>query len=231
MLPTLAYQVRNLSRSRLYARLVWPLLTPASITVFRSSARSAAGFAFGLYVYPRRPVREVAQKTVWTMASSESAHTEEVQKYIPVFERCSGRLDFSIRDARASRIELAAQSPGDGPPHFCPGGGAGRKETPVRRTPHPWEADTAVRAHPSTRRENLKSVPPSDFTRMKFYRALVLVAVITSQFAGAWLEYVLHRGWPLLSTDEKESQIACLACVTNARSRFPFSVFSSVRKE
>jgi hypothetical protein len=42
----------------------------------------------------------------------------------------------------------------------------------------------------------------------KFYTALVLVAVITSQFAGAWLEYVLHRGWPLLSTDKTESQVA-----------------------
>ena len=42
----------------------------------------------------------------------------------------------------------------------------------------------------------------------KFYTALVLVAVITSQFAGAWLEYVLHRGWPLLSTDKAESQVA-----------------------
>ncbi|HZS27798.1 MAG TPA: cation:proton antiporter [Candidatus Angelobacter sp.] len=42
----------------------------------------------------------------------------------------------------------------------------------------------------------------------KFYTALVLVAVITSQFAGAWLEYVLRRGWPLLSTDKLESQVA-----------------------
>jgi len=42
----------------------------------------------------------------------------------------------------------------------------------------------------------------------KFYTSLVLVAVITSQFAGAWLEYVLHRGWPLLSTNKAESQIA-----------------------
>jgi Kef-type K+ transport system membrane component KefB len=41
----------------------------------------------------------------------------------------------------------------------------------------------------------------------KFYTALVLVAVITSQFAGAWLEYVLHRGLPLLSTDKMESPI------------------------
>lgn len=42
----------------------------------------------------------------------------------------------------------------------------------------------------------------------KFYTALVLVAVITSQFAGAWLEYVLHRNWPLLSTDKVQSQVA-----------------------
>ena len=42
----------------------------------------------------------------------------------------------------------------------------------------------------------------------KFYTAGVLVAVITSRFAGAWLEYVLHRGRPLLSMDKMESQIA-----------------------
>src|SRR5579859_7012385 len=42
----------------------------------------------------------------------------------------------------------------------------------------------------------------------KFYTALVLVAVITSQFAGAWLEYVLHRGWPLLSTEKSDSQVS-----------------------
>ncbi|HKF47114.1 MAG TPA: cation:proton antiporter [Terracidiphilus sp.] len=33
----------------------------------------------------------------------------------------------------------------------------------------------------------------------KFYTALVLAAVVTSQFAGAWLEYVLRKGWPLLT--------------------------------
>jgi K+:H+ antiporter len=32
-----------------------------------------------------------------------------------------------------------------------------------------------------------------------FYTTLVLVAVITSQIAGAWLEFVLRRGWQLLS--------------------------------
>jgi len=35
-----------------------------------------------------------------------------------------------------------------------------------------------------------------------FYTTLVLAAVLTSQFAGAWLEYVLRRGWPLLSSDK-----------------------------
>src|SRR5579864_2073616 len=33
----------------------------------------------------------------------------------------------------------------------------------------------------------------------KFYTTLVVAAVITSQFAGAWLDYVLRKGWPLLS--------------------------------
>jgi Kef-type K+ transport system membrane component KefB len=33
----------------------------------------------------------------------------------------------------------------------------------------------------------------------KFYTTLVLAAVLTSQFAGAWLEFVLRKGWPLLT--------------------------------
>lgn len=33
----------------------------------------------------------------------------------------------------------------------------------------------------------------------KFYTTLVVAAVLTSQLAGAWLEYVLHKGWPLLT--------------------------------
>src|SRR5579864_7693903 len=41
-----------------------------------------------------------------------------------------------------------------------------------------------------------------------FYTTLVLAAVLTSQLAGAWLEYVLRRGWPLLSSDKNEAQIA-----------------------
>jgi Kef-type K+ transport system membrane component KefB len=32
----------------------------------------------------------------------------------------------------------------------------------------------------------------------KFYTTLVIAAVLTSQVAGAWLEHVLRKGWPLL---------------------------------
>ncbi len=42
----------------------------------------------------------------------------------------------------------------------------------------------------------------------KFYTTLVLAAVLTSQMAGAWLDYVLRRGWPLLTpTANRESAI------------------------
>ncbi|HEV3038607.1 MAG TPA: cation:proton antiporter [Candidatus Angelobacter sp.] len=34
-----------------------------------------------------------------------------------------------------------------------------------------------------------------------FYTTLVLVAVMTSQAAGAWLEFVIRKGWPLLSAE------------------------------
>lgn len=40
-----------------------------------------------------------------------------------------------------------------------------------------------------------------------FYTTLVLTAVLTSQIAGAWLGFVLSRGWPLLSTDPKDIAI------------------------
>ena len=33
----------------------------------------------------------------------------------------------------------------------------------------------------------------------QFYTTLVVAAVVTSQIAGAWLDFVLRRGWPLLS--------------------------------
>jgi Kef-type K+ transport system membrane component KefB len=35
----------------------------------------------------------------------------------------------------------------------------------------------------------------------QFYTTLVLTAVLTSQFAGAWLDFVLRRGKPLLDED------------------------------
>ncbi len=38
------------------------------------------------------------------------------------------------------------------------------------------------------------------------YTTLVLLAVLTSQAAGAWLEYVLRRGWPLLSGADAVAQ-------------------------
>jgi Kef-type K+ transport system membrane component KefB len=37
-----------------------------------------------------------------------------------------------------------------------------------------------------------------------FYTTLVLVAVLTSQAAGAWLGYVLQKGWPLLTPQPVE---------------------------
>ncbi len=37
----------------------------------------------------------------------------------------------------------------------------------------------------------------------KFYTTLVVAAVLTSQVAGAWLDYVLRRGWPLLKTQPR----------------------------
>lgn len=37
-----------------------------------------------------------------------------------------------------------------------------------------------------------------------FYTTLVLTAIITSQIAGMWLRYVLHKGWPLLSEQSDE---------------------------
>lgn len=38
-----------------------------------------------------------------------------------------------------------------------------------------------------------------------FYTTLVLAAVLTSQAAGAWLRFVLGRGWPLLSSSPEET--------------------------
>jgi len=45
----------------------------------------------------------------------------------------------------------------------------------------------------------------------EFYTTLVLVAVLTSQGAGAWLDYVLRKGWPLLSSMDADSSAAVAA--------------------
>jgi Kef-type K+ transport system membrane component KefB len=42
-----------------------------------------------------------------------------------------------------------------------------------------------------------------------FFTTLVLTAVLTSQAAGAWLDFVLRKGWPLLSA--KEEAVALMA--------------------
>jgi Kef-type K+ transport system membrane component KefB len=42
----------------------------------------------------------------------------------------------------------------------------------------------------------------------KFYTTLVVAAVLTSQFAGAWLDYVLRKGWPLLTPDAAKEEAA-----------------------
>ncbi len=39
----------------------------------------------------------------------------------------------------------------------------------------------------------------------QFYTTLVIAAVLTSQAAGAWLDYVLRKGWPLLNPVKLDS--------------------------
>jgi len=41
----------------------------------------------------------------------------------------------------------------------------------------------------------------------KFYTTLVVAAVLTSQIAGAWLEYVLRKGWPLLKPSKASEAV------------------------
>jgi Kef-type K+ transport system membrane component KefB len=45
----------------------------------------------------------------------------------------------------------------------------------------------------------------------KFYTTLVIAAVLTSQVAGAWLDYVLRKGWPLLTPKADGEAIPSLA--------------------
>jgi len=40
----------------------------------------------------------------------------------------------------------------------------------------------------------------------QFYTTLVIAAVVTSQMAGAWLDYVLGKKWPLLTPKPQELQ-------------------------
>lgn len=44
-----------------------------------------------------------------------------------------------------------------------------------------------------------------------FYTTLVLTAVLTSQAAGAWLEFVIRRGWPLLEGQPAEAAVPAVA--------------------
>jgi hypothetical protein len=45
----------------------------------------------------------------------------------------------------------------------------------------------------------------------QFYTTLVVAAVLTSQVAGAWLDYVLGKGWPLLTPmPSRESTIGTI---------------------
>jgi Kef-type K+ transport system membrane component KefB len=50
----------------------------------------------------------------------------------------------------------------------------------------------------------------------EFYTTLVLAAVLTSQIAGAWLDYVLRKGWPLLMSTAAEPAIASTGDVPSA---------------
>jgi len=45
----------------------------------------------------------------------------------------------------------------------------------------------------------------------RFYTTLVVAAVVTSQAAGAWLDYVLRKGWPLLTPAAGEVQVVAIA--------------------
>ena len=48
----------------------------------------------------------------------------------------------------------------------------------------------------------------------QFYTTLVVAAVFTSQVAGAWLDYVLRKGWPLL-TSAPASTLSCFTRTGN----------------
>lgn len=43
-----------------------------------------------------------------------------------------------------------------------------------------------------------------------FYTTLVIAAVVTSQIAGAWLDYVLRKGWPLLKPSVASAELVAV---------------------
>jgi Kef-type K+ transport system membrane component KefB len=49
----------------------------------------------------------------------------------------------------------------------------------------------------------------------KFFTTLILAAILTSQIAGAWLDYVLRKGWPLLSSPVSADTVAVSPATTS----------------
>ena len=50
----------------------------------------------------------------------------------------------------------------------------------------------------------------------QFYTTLVLAAVLTSQMAGAWLEYVLRQGWTLLTPKPESGSVTSAVAESSA---------------
>ncbi|MGI9102370.1 MAG: cation:proton antiporter [Terriglobales bacterium] len=54
-----------------------------------------------------------------------------------------------------------------------------------------------------------------------FYTTLVVAAVVTSQMAGAWLDYVLRQGWPLLNPNKAEPPVPATSRAPSLNSAIP----------
>lgn len=50
-----------------------------------------------------------------------------------------------------------------------------------------------------------------------FYTTLVLTAILTSQVAGAWLRFVLYKGWPLLNENKEAESLECQISSQNVK--------------
>ena len=48
----------------------------------------------------------------------------------------------------------------------------------------------------------------------QFYTTLVIAAVLTSQIAGAWLDYILRKGWPLLAEPASKENLVDVETVS-----------------